>query len=157
MHIYLVQHGDALPETTDPERPLTDTGRADIGALAQFMRETGATAGRIVHSGKLRARQTADIFAEAFGADTKLEVMATGLSPKDSPVYLAEAIADWRDDTLVVAHQPFLSRFVSRVLLGAESPVVVEFTPGTAVALTRRPATGALALSWVLPPTLLRR
>lgn len=157
MHLYLVQHGEAVPETTDPMRPLTGIGRADVTALATFMKAAGSVPRRIVHSDKRRAVQSAAILSQVFGPDVAVEVMATGLSPKDSPVYLTEAIADWRDDTLVIAHQPFISRFLSRVLLGAESPIVVEFTPATAVALDRRPATGAMALDWVLRPQLLRR
>ena len=104
--LYLVQHGEAVPDAENPERPLTPRGREDIRRLAAF---------------------------------------------------LAEAVAEWQDDTLVVGHQPFMSRLVSRLLLGREQPTIVEFTPGTIACLARRPVTGAWYLAWVLAPELLRR
>ena len=30
MKLYLVQHGDALTKESDPDRPLSDRGRADV-------------------------------------------------------------------------------------------------------------------------------
>lgn len=155
IQLYLVQHGEAVAEAEDPERPLTSRGRDDIQRLASFLAESSVRANRIVHSGKLRAADTASMLASKVGGT--VTVQEKGLLPADSPVPLAESIAGWHEDTLVVGHQPFMSRLVSRLLLGREQPAVVQFTPGTMVCLARLPVSGAWYLSWILPPELLRR
>ena len=65
MHLYLVQHGEAAPETVDPARPLTPNGRKDIETLSAFLSECGVDAQRVINSGKLRARDSAEILAGA--------------------------------------------------------------------------------------------
>ena len=35
MRVYLVQHGDAVPERLDPERPLSAVGRREVHAVAR--------------------------------------------------------------------------------------------------------------------------
>jgi phosphohistidine phosphatase len=35
MDLYLMQHGQATTETEDPERPLTDAGRAAVQRVAK--------------------------------------------------------------------------------------------------------------------------
>src|ERR687897_643977 len=35
MRLYLVQHGDAVPEQLDPERPLSAAGRREVEAVAR--------------------------------------------------------------------------------------------------------------------------
>jgi phosphohistidine phosphatase len=156
MQLILVQHGEAVAEAIDSARPLTERGREDIEQLATFLGAAGVRVARIVHSGKLRAKDSAAILIPAIGADAKVVVMEKRLSPSDSPVYLCETANTWHEDTLVVGHQPFMSRLTSRLVLGAEQPVIVDFTPGTAVCLARRPVTRAWFLAWVLAPELLR-
>lgn len=155
MRLILVHHGEAVPEEEDPERPLTATGRADVELLSTFLADHHVAVPRIVHSGKLRAADTATILAAKMPSAPQIAVVEKIL-PKDSPVWLADAVAEWTVDTLVVGHKPFLSRFVSRLMLGAEQPYVVEFTPGTAVCLSRRSVSRAWAIDWMVPPALLR-
>jgi phosphohistidine phosphatase len=157
MRLFLVQHGEAAPEAVDAARRLTESGREDMRRLASFLAEADVRVGRVVHSGKQRASDSARLLADAIGAGAVVEAMEKGMSPKDSPVYLAEAAASWQDDTLVVGHEPFMSRFLSRLVLGAERPALVDFHPGTLVCLTRRPITGAWVIAGMLPPELLRR
>jgi len=68
MKLYLVQHGLAVDESEDEQRPLSNQGREDIvrtgGVLSLFERPQPV---RIVHSHKLRAKQSAEMFAEAWG------------------------------------------------------------------------------------------
>jgi phosphohistidine phosphatase len=155
MQLILVQHGEAVAEAVDPARPLTERGREDIEQLATFLGAAGVRVARVVHSGKLRAKDSAMILTPAVGADATV-VVEKRLSPSDSPVYLCETANTWHEDTLVVGHQPFMSRLTSRLVLGAEQPVIVDFTPATAVCLARRPVTRAWFLAWVLAPELLR-
>jgi phosphohistidine phosphatase len=156
MQLYLVQHGEAIAESVDPTRPLSERGRDDIRKLAHFLAENGIRVGRVLHSGKRRASDTASLLIEAVGP-AAVEVVEKGLSPKDSPEYLVEVAGKWADDTLVVGHEPFMSRLVSRLVLGREQPAIVDFTPGTIVCLARRPVTGAWFIAWMLSPDLVRR
>ena len=157
MQLYLVQHGEAIADSVDPTRPLSERGRDDIRKLAHFLAENGIRVGRVLHSGKRRASDTAALLIEAVGKGAVVEAMEKGLSPKDSPEYLVDTAETWHDDTLVVGHEPFMSRFLSRLVLGHEKPTIADFTPGTLVCLARRPVTGAWFIAWMLVPELLRR
>ena len=67
MKIYLMQHGDALSDEQDTQRPLSDKGRAQIKTSAAALVRMGLKFDAIIASSKLRSRQTADIVAEAVG------------------------------------------------------------------------------------------
>lgn len=156
MFLYLVQHGEAVPESENPDRPLTPTGRQDIEHIGAFLAQVGVRVPLIVHSGKRRAADTAAMLAAAIGGEPTLSER-TRLLPGDSTEWLAEQIGTWRDDTMVVGHQPFIGRLVSRLVLGKEAPALVDVTPGTVVCLSRRGATGAWFIAWLITPTLFRR
>lgn len=61
MKIYLMRHGTPLPKVNDQERPLSDQGRDDVERMADFLQKGGVQVEGIFHSGKTRARQTAEI------------------------------------------------------------------------------------------------
>ncbi len=84
MHLYLVQHGDALPKDLDPGRPLSDKGLADIGRLADWLGERGVKVTEILHSGKTRARQTAELLGSVVESGDRIRE-GSGLGPNDSP------------------------------------------------------------------------
>ena len=66
MRLYLAQHGEAMSELQDPERPLTESGMVNVRRVAQFIvKNTDVRVQSIHHSGKKRALQTAELFAEA--------------------------------------------------------------------------------------------
>ena len=91
MRLYLVQHGEARSEEKDPERPLTDRGASDVRRVAKLATEAGGVmVERILHSGKTRARRTAEIWAAELGiAATE----ADGLAPMDDPSVWASRVA----------------------------------------------------------------
>ena len=63
MRLYLVQHGEAVPEDADPSRPLSETGNRDVARVAAFLATADIRVSRVLHSGKLRAGQTAELCA----------------------------------------------------------------------------------------------
>ncbi|MEQ1910662.1 MAG: histidine phosphatase family protein, partial [Vicinamibacterales bacterium] len=65
LRLYLAHHGDAVGPGVDIRRPLSDAGRADTERVAAAAAARGAKPIVIWHSGKLRARQTAEIFWRA--------------------------------------------------------------------------------------------
>ena len=62
MQLYLVHHGDAVPPSVDPQRPLLEGGRVSVERVAQRAATKGVVPVIIWHSGKLRTRQTAEVF-----------------------------------------------------------------------------------------------
>lgn len=135
MRLYLVQHGEALPKEVDPERALSTDGRADVERLAAFL-EKKETIARILHSGKLRARQTAEILGTKIAPEVAIEV-TTGIDPLDDPQPLVRQVGSWEKNVMVVGHLPFLSKFVSLLVAGKQEAESVTFLPGSLVCLER--------------------
>ena len=76
MKLYLVQHAEAVPAEDDPDRPLSDKGRTDVQRVASFLARS-VRVGRIVHSPKMRARDTAVLLAQALGPGGVVEEAAS--------------------------------------------------------------------------------
>ena len=68
MRLYLVHHGEAVPPGVDPQRPLSEGGSASVEQVAEKAAMQGAKPAVVWHSGKLRARQTAEAFWRACNA-----------------------------------------------------------------------------------------
>ena len=153
MKLYLVQHGDALAKDADPDRPLSERGRADIERLAGFLARRGVRAARVLHSGKTRTRQTAEPLALAMAPGTVSEARA-GLDPNDATHALAAEAGGWSDDAVVVGHLPFVARLAARLVTGRDDASIVAFEPGAMVCLERADD-GAWAIAWMLRPELL--
>lgn len=149
MRLYLVQHGDSLPKETDPDRPLSAKGLSDIQRLAAFLGGRMQVS-RIWHSGKTRARQTAELLAAALVPGRPVAARA-GIDPLDPVDAFASQVRMWDEDALVAGHQPFLGRLVARLLRGVDEPELVLFEPGTAVCLERS-ADGRWIMCWLLYP-----
>jgi len=130
MHIFLVRHGDAVPSLDDSKRSLSEEGRQQIIQLAQKIQEYGVIPARIVHSGILRAEQTAQILAEILNIQQVEKI--PGLKSSDAVETVLQEIPNWTQDTLLVSHLPYLA-----YLLGAlvENSYHVQFDTGTAVCL----------------------
>lgn len=153
MKIYLVQHGEACAKEVDPDRPLTDQGKADIERLAAFLKRAGIQVERVIHSGKLRAAQTAERLAHAIAAGVELE-SCTLINPNDNPKTF-DWQSDSRDrDTLVVGHLPFMARLVSHLLIEDENRLITAWQPGSIVCLQREDA-GSWRINWMIRPELL--
>jgi len=151
--LYLVHHGDAVGPDIDPARPLSTRGRAEVDQLAQKAADRGAKPSLIWHSGKLRARQTAEAFWRRCNPMAKL-VAARGLQPDDPPGWILESvqfawavedIPDVEDnapirtsqpsDIMLVGHFPHLPRLLG-LLLSGSSDGAAEFPKNGVVALS---------------------
>lgn len=153
MRLYLVQHAAAKPKDEDPERPLTQEGTDAARQVATFLGAAGIRADRVVHSGKLRAGQTAEILAEAIAPQAVLEINEL-LNPNDPPEAFAWQIDAWDRDTIVVGHLPFMARLVAHLVTGNEERDIVGFRPGTVTCL-EHDEHGQWLIAWMLRPELL--
>ena len=153
MKLYLVRHGEAVSEGVDPDRPLSDEGRSDVQRVATFLGKAGIRVGRILHSGKRRAEQTAELLARSVGNRECLE-KTSGIKPLDPTTPFARLVNEWTEDTMVVGHLPFMGRLVSRLVVGNEVVPSVSFRSSTVVCLDRADD-GTWTIDWILPPVLL--
>jgi phosphohistidine phosphatase len=149
MRLYLVQHGEAKAEEEDPARPLTDRGASDVRRVAHLAAEAlSVTAERVVHSGKTRARQTAEIWGKVLGVPV---AEAEGLAPLDDPSVWEARLATEQQDLMLVGHLPHLASLAGLLLVGDRERPVVAFRQGGLVGLEQGP--GGWSMWLVLPPS----
>jgi phosphohistidine phosphatase len=153
MHLYLVQHAEARPKAEDPQRPLSEKGLADIRKVAAFIKDKARPV-RILHSGKLRARQTAEILAASLQPAGGLHT-AENLHPLDDPSPWAENLNTTDENLMLVGHLPYMSRLAARLLIGNPERTVVRFQMGGVVCLGREGATDVWSLDWMVVPEIL--
>lgn len=150
MKLYLVQHAQATAKEEDPRRPLSLQGYEDIRKIASHAADhCGIAVDRVVHSGKLRARQTAEVLASALNLpDPQQE---NDLEPLADPAIWAKRLAEGSEDMMLVSHLPYLARLASLLLAGDADQTIVRFQMGCVVALEREEGS-AWALSWMIVP-----
>lgn len=134
MKLYLVQHGESKPEQEDPQRPLTELGREEVGRAAVLAQRAGASPGEVLHSGKLRALQTAEILASRLKAPHR---QTEGLSPNDPVEAWKLRLAAEERDLMLVGHLPFMERLASALLAGVPEAGILRFRQGGVVCLER--------------------
>jgi phosphohistidine phosphatase len=152
MALFLAQHGKSQPKDMDPEQGLSPAGIEDVERVASTAREHGLRVARIIHSGKKRARQTAEIFAQALAPEEGIQEQK-GLKPLDDPTALAATLKG-DEDLLVVGHLPFMEKLVAYLTTGAMEPAVLKFINGGIVCLERDPAEDHWLIKWTIVPRL---
>lgn len=152
MKSILVQHAQAISKEVDPERPLSPEGQATIQAMAAYAASNlDLELGRIWHSGKRRARETAEILNARLG--TSIGVRSSeDLSPMDDPRIWAERLAGMSHDVMLVGHLPHLSRLASLLLCGEADLEPIAFQNAGFVCLEH---IQAWKVRWILTPDLL--
>jgi len=146
--IYFVQHGIAQPKDVDPQRPLSAIGRSEVHRVASYLREHKIVIRKIYHSGKLRAQQTASIFAEILGADAVSAL--NGMNPNDYPDELIAQITE--DAVMYIGHLPHMQHVVADIVTGDANNNVVKFQ-NAAVACIEIEADTA-RIKWFLTPDI---
>src|SRR5437762_5502006 len=120
MMLFLVHHGDAVGPDVDARRPLSDTGRAAVEHLAAAAAARGAKPAVVWHSGKLRARQTAQAFWRACNALAQFSA-TRDLQPDDPPEWIRDRLRGEPRDILIAGHYPHLPHLLSLLLASARS------------------------------------
>jgi phosphohistidine phosphatase len=103
MRVYLVRHGEAAPGEPDALRRLTPAGLAAARDLGARLAAEGVAPATVLTSPLLRARETADQLAQAFGCETEPD---DRLAPGATAETVRAALAGRGDEVVVVAHQP---------------------------------------------------
>lgn len=134
MRIYLVRHGDAVPEEdagSDRDRWLSARGREHARVLARLLREHGVLPDTVLASPLPRAVQTAELLAaglDYLGVVTSLRC----LEPAAQPRVASDAIRAAGESVIVVSHEPAISA-IGAFLLGL--PAFPQFRTAQCCAL----------------------
>lgn len=160
MNLYILRHGTAVDRGTpgydrDAERPLTLKGERRLWRITEAMERLELSFDLIVSSPYLRAKQTAEIVAEAFKARKKLEC-TDDLTPGGNPKGLIEHLRDLQpapENILLVGHEPYLSGLISTLVGGNSSLPVVMKKGGLCKLTVESLKYGRCAsLEWLLTP-----
>ena len=127
MRVFLVHHADAVGPAVDSQRPLSSLGRQQAEALAAKLGAAGCVPAAIWHSGKLRARETAEAMLRVCNPFAEFK-MVRGLRPDDPPEWMHDVLKAETRDVMLVGHMPSLPA------------IAAALSPGT----TRLPLHGAL-------------
>src|SRR5437879_7080911 len=117
VRLFLVHHGDAVGPEVDPRRPLSLEGREAVERLAAEAAALGARPEVVWHSGKLRAKQTAEAFWRACNA--LAEFSATrDLQPDDPAQWIRDRLRGETRDILIAGHFTHLPRLLALLITG---------------------------------------
>jgi phosphohistidine phosphatase len=145
MHLMLVHHGDAVGPQIDPRRPLSPIGIAAVERAAGEAAARGARPQIVWHSGKLRAKQTAEAMWRA--CNPLAELSATrDLQPDDPPQWIRDRLRGETRDLALVGHFPHLPRLLASLITGGEAGV--DFPPHGIVMLVTDDEGGSWRELW---------
>jgi phosphohistidine phosphatase len=153
MKLYLVQHARTASKEVDPTRSLTAEGRRDIQKVAEFVKPLNLVVNSLWHSGKTRARQTAEILAKVISVENKM-TSHDGLAPNDDVQVIKDSIVSDRGDMMIVGHMPFMAKLASLLMTGSESSGTVAFRQCSIVCLSCEDQ-DQWQIDWMIIPELL--
>jgi phosphohistidine phosphatase len=120
VHLLLVHHGDAVGPDVDPQRPLSTSGRQAVERLAAAVAARGARPAVVWHSGKLRAKQTAESFWRACNPFAEFSA-ARDLQPEDPPDRMRDRLRGESRDLLIAGHYPHLPGLLAILVPGSKT------------------------------------
>ena len=120
--------------------------------LGEFLKRAGIQLDRVMHSGKLRASQTAERLAIALAPGLELDTRSN-INPNDDPTAF-----DWQNEgrdqnSLVVGHLPFLAKLVSHLVIEDENRLITAYQPGSIVCLELN-SNAHWQINWMIRPEL---
>ena len=152
MKLFLVQHGEAKSDEQDPDRSLTDRGIRKTKKSAGWLGRQHLNIAEILHSGKKRAGQTAEIFAARLAPANGVTATA-GLNPNDDVLPMARQLADREEMVMIVGHLPYLSRLAGLLLTGSPAHALISFANSGIICLEK--IEGRWSIAWIVAPDLL--
>ena len=152
--IYLVRHGEAkkIAQGGDSARPLSDKGRDEVSRMASFLGRSFRVT-RVVHSGFVRANQTALILAETLAPGQVVEESTIPMGPMADVEDLAEGLARVTEDVMVVGHMPFMGRLAAYLITGDADADICTFETASVTCLEGE--YDEWTLQWMAGPRLL--
>lgn len=152
MNLYLVQHGEAKPKQEDLARPLSDRGAEMVRRSAEWSSHANLRVDQIRHSGKKRAEQTAELFAEYLTPADGL-VAVSGIGPNDDVYPVAQTLESEVKNIMLVGHLPFLGRLAGQLITGNSDQPILRFRNAGVVCFARED--DKWLIQWAVVPDLL--
>ena len=153
MHLYLVQHGEAKSKEEDPDRGLTDKGVRDVEKVAIALKSLDLSMDSVWHSGKTRARQSAEIMHPSISSTCEL-IQRDGLSPNDPVEEIKQVIEAGGGDIMIVGHLPFLNKLASLLVTDDKNAEIIAFQNSGILCLECQES-GQWSVSWMVVPDIL--
>jgi phosphohistidine phosphatase len=159
MRLLFIRHAIAIPAPPgmrDADRPLSPEGKKRFDQTARMLARVARPPTAVLTSPHLRAKQTADIVAHAWG-DLR-PVVVSALADGDWPG-ICRALNNYQgDDTIaLVGHESWLSTLTARIL-GSHNHRAFDYRKGGAALIeVRYLAACKGTLLWFIPPRIFRR
>jgi phosphohistidine phosphatase len=161
--VFFLRHGEAgnrvsIP-SKDVERALTESGKKEIEEIAESFRRMDLEFDEIVSSPLARARETAEIVANAQKKSGKVELWEE-LRPEGNRLDLFRKLSRLRQDAyiLLVGHEPYLSNVIGEIISGSLASKIKIKKGGLArVQITSFAPKPSGELWWLLTPRQLKR
>jgi len=139
-----MRHGEAEGIYEGEEPSLTLSGESEVNQIGEALFSKEIQLDHIYHSGKLRARQTAEIVKSKLGVDIAISEKE-GLKPNDSVSAFAGNLMDENGNIMVVGHLPFMADLTAHLLEKTKSEMMFRFNTASVACLE-----DALPLGWNL-------
>lgn len=152
MPVYLVQHGKNLSKEIDPQKGLSPEGVEDVSRIAGVAAGYKVTASIVEHSGKKRARQTAELLAGTLAPKLGIREIR-GILPMDDVTEFAGKILP-ADNRMIVGHLPFMEKLAAYLVAGSQEITVFRFQNGGIVCLDRSGTDRLWYIKWALMPDI---
>ncbi|MBC2717893.1 MAG: phosphohistidine phosphatase SixA [Desulfobacteraceae bacterium] len=152
MAIYLVQHGISVSKEIDPDPGLSEEGRNNVQRIAEVAKSYQIRPAQIKHSGKKRARETAEIFKRTLNVKKNL-TRIKGIKPLDDVIHFAQSL-DGNNSLMIVSHLPFLERLTAYLTTGNPNVTVFKFQNSGIVCLDQLPIPYGWVIKWAFMPNI---
>jgi phosphohistidine phosphatase len=161
LELYLVRHGvaaergDEYPD--DSKRPLTADGIARLRKGARALDGLGVEFDQILSSPLVRAKQTADVFAETMKSKPPVATIDS-LTPAGSPAAVIQDLGKHMRKARIalVGHEPNMGELAA-FLIGAKVPLPFKKGAICRIDFAVFPPKGKGALCWFVTPRMLRK
>jgi phosphohistidine phosphatase len=160
LELYLIRHGVAEERgekyPDDSKRPLTAAGIARLRKEAKALEKLEVSFDQILSSPLVRAKQTADVFAEEMKSKPSV-ALADALTPAGTPAAVMQELGRHMRKARIalVGHEPNMGELAA-YLVGAKT--VLPFKKGAVcrIDFSVFPPKGKGQLIWFVTPRMLR-
>jgi phosphohistidine phosphatase len=160
IQLYLIRHGlaaqrgEAWPD--DTKRPLTHKGIVRLRREARALDRLGVSFDQILSSPLVRARQTAELFADGLPSRPPLSLV-DALAPSGTAAQVIEELGKHarRRRIAIVGHEPNLGELAAR-LIGARAALELKKGAVCRIDVEALPPARAGRLRWLATPRMLR-
>jgi len=124
MLLALMRHGaynDSIVALQDADRTLTEQGRVETAFVGSILHEKELHPSKIISSSLIRARQTAEIMAEALGYGGEIEI-TDEILPAATMQEMYETVLRYAalEQLLIVGHMPSMGALAHALIAGTE-------------------------------------